>query len=666
VKNPKWAGWLLDWFFIYAIAAFLILPLFKVKYFDLWGSIESTFIADARFLRDHWPHPNWQPNWYLGTRTDYVYPPALRYGTAGLLKAVPIILPVRSYHLYIAILYCFGIAAIYLLIRGGSGSRWAGWIGAVSTALVSPSYLFVETIRKDASFQMPYRLNVLIRYGEGPHMSAVAWIPFALIFAFRALVKFRPVSLALSAIGCAMVVSNNFYGATALAILYPLLVASVWITYRDPGMFVRAAAIPVLAYGLTACWLVPSYLEITLNNMRFVSSQGNLWSLWVAIGSAMAFLLFSDHFARGWREQAYFVFLCGAVLMFSVMVLGNHFLDFRIIGEPARLYPELDMLMIMLSVELLRRLWHWRTRWAVGRRIVVVALVVLAWSTSWNYLAHRRSIFRTDYNLANRVEWQMQDWVARNMPHARAMAAGAVRFWYNVWNDLPQLGGGSEQGLTNQVSMPSQWEILMGSDFELSRLWMQILGVDLILVNDRTSREHYHDYQYPEKFAGKLPVLHDDNAGNIIYAVPRRYPSLARVVERAKLEALPVIPGNGDLASLIAWHEAVEKGPEAATATRWEGTDKLYVTAPVREGQSVLVQVSFDTNWRAYSGEARLPIRNTRLGLMLIDAPPGDHQIRLEFPAPFANKVGRMVTLISLLASAALIYWGIRGRRVRA
>ena len=59
-----------------------IAPLLRIEYFDNWGSIDSTFIADARFLMEHWPHPLWQPLWYCGTRFDYIYPPAIRYGTA--------------------------------------------------------------------------------------------------------------------------------------------------------------------------------------------------------------------------------------------------------------------------------------------------------------------------------------------------------------------------------------------------------------------------------------------------------------------------------------------------------------------------------------------------------------------------------------------------------
>jgi hypothetical protein len=379
----------------------------------------------------------------------------------------------------------------------------------------------------------------------------------------------------------------------------------------------------------------------------------------------MVFLLFADHFARGQREQAYFVFLCGAVWTFSIFVLGNHFLDFRILGEPGRLFPELDMIMIAFSVELLRRLWYAPARFAIARRAAVIVSIALAWSTSFNYLQHRRSIFRTDYNLDDRVEYQMQDWMARNMPTARAMAAGGVRFWYNAWHDLPQLGGGSEQGLTNVIAMPAQWDILGGSDVELSTLWMQILGVDAVLVNDKTSKEHYHDYQYPEKFAGRLPVVYDDKAGNWIYRVPRRYDSLARVVDRARMDTLPAIPWNGDLPSLQAWYDAVEKGPEAPSFTRWEGTDVLHVKAPVSQGQAVLVQVSYDQNWRAYSAGRRLPLRNTKLGFILIETPPGNHEIRLEFPTPFSNRVGRAVTVLSLIVAAGLISIGIRRRRIR-
>ena len=167
----------------------------------------------------------------------------------------------------------------------------AGLIAAAATALVSPSFLFVPELRIDSPWRMPYRLNVLVRYGEGPHMTALAWIPLALLFSYRAFQQWRPVSLALASVCCAMVVSNNFYGATSLAMLFPITgVGCVHHAPRSSGSGSERPRSRALAYGLTAFWLVPSYLQITLANMRFVSSEGNLWSAWVFLAVVIAIL----------------------------------------------------------------------------------------------------------------------------------------------------------------------------------------------------------------------------------------------------------------------------------------------------------------------------------------------------------------------------------------
>jgi uncharacterized membrane protein YfhO len=90
------------------------------------------------------------------------------------------------------------------------------------------------------------------------------------------------------------------------------------------------------------------------------------------------------------------------------------------------------------------------------------------------------------------------------------------------------------------------------------------------------------------------------------------------------------------------------------------GTDDLHVHAPVKDGQSVFVQVSYDSNWRAYANGQRVPIRRNKLGLMTVDAPPGTQEIWLHFPTPFSNQVGRALTLLSLLVVGGLVYWDRR------
>ncbi|MBK5293859.1 MAG: hypothetical protein JJE04_19570, partial [Acidobacteriia bacterium] len=199
---------LLDSVLLFALTGALIWPLFRIEYLDQWHSIESIFIADARFLAAHWPLPSWQPDWYCGTRFNNIYPPGLRYGTAGLSLLLNVS-TARAYHLYIALLYCTGVVGLYWMVRIGSGSRFWSWIAAAVTTLSSPIFFFIAQFRDDyAAFRhMPVRLGALFIYGEGPHMSALALIPFALAASWFGVRQGQPVALGLAGILAALIVA---------------------------------------------------------------------------------------------------------------------------------------------------------------------------------------------------------------------------------------------------------------------------------------------------------------------------------------------------------------------------------------------------------------------------------------------------------------------------
>jgi hypothetical protein len=642
-----------DFLLVFLLTAALIWPLFKAKYLDKWASIESTFIADARFLKDHWPHPQWQPLWYGGTRFDYIYPPALRYGIAALAKFYPMS-EARAYHLYIAFFYCIGIAGVYLLVRIACGSRGAAWLAAAATAFLSPSFLFLPAWRADSWLHHPTRLGVLIRYGEGPHMTALALLPIALAASFLALRDGRPRSTALAAISSALLVSNNFYGAVALSICFPILLWSVWITHRNNRIWLRALAIPALAYGLTAFWLVPSYLRITTYNLRLVSDPGNTWSIWVALVVTAAYLFLTAKWARGKPELVYTVFVAGLALFFTLDVLGNQFFGFRVAGEPGRLGPELDLALILLVVEGLRRLWM---RDTAGSRSMALCIVLMSFATALPYAFQPwRRIIVADPNYKDRVEFKLTDWMAAHQPGARAMATGSVRFWYDAWHDLPQLGGGSDQGVINQL-VNLAYTHITNDDFDTALNWMLAFGVDAIIVNDKTSQEVYHDYADPRRFAGRLPVLFDDHAGDVIYRVPRRFPDLARVVYTSSVSSLPAMGPQSDLKTLHDYAEALEKGPDLRAVTEWQNVDSMRIRAEVAAGQSVLVQVAYDPQWRANAGGVPLDIRKDALGQMLIAVPPGQYDLHLVFETPLENQIGKFVSLFSALSVVVLLFF---------
>jgi hypothetical protein len=641
---------LLDCLLLFLLASIFLAPYYTRKYTDQWPSIESTFISDARFLAAHWPHPQWQPLWYTGTRFDYIYPPALRYGTA-LLSRIFGWWTVKAYHFYTIFFYCVGIAGVYLLVRAGGRSRAASYLCALATGLMSPSLLLFKNMRADAgNWHVPVRFGVLIRYGEGPHITALCLLPIALAFTWRALEARRPRSLVLAAIFCAAVVSNNFYGATSLAIFFPLLVWSFFVTRGARGTVFPALVIPMAAYGLTAFWLSPSYLRITLHNMQYVSEKGSSWSQIVAAATVIVFGFASYRFARARKDRTWAVFIVGSLVFFGLNVIGNHFLNFRVMGEPGRLIPELD-LVVTLAVALLCE-WAW-CRPGPWLKIAVAVVVMVAFGSTRHYIKHGRHIIQSWPNYQSRVEYRVTDWLWKNMPDARSLPSGTVRFWFDTWHDLAEMGGGSEQGLLNPIVPNANAEIEIGTNPEVAFLWLKAMGVDVMYIAGTHSEEPYKDGQNHERFL-TLPVLFDDGQGNTLYNSQRRWIVRARVVDTAKLAATFAPRTNDDLDSLRPYVDAVENGPDSPVTVERPLTDAMVVHAKIAAGQSLLVQETWDPAWQAWVDGKRLPVRKDIMNFMVVDPPPGDRTVRLEFTMPFENRVGWGLTALTVIALAVL------------
>jgi hypothetical protein len=642
---------------LFLLASLFLAPYYKRKYTNQWPSIESTFISDARFLVAHGPHPRWQPLWYTGTRFDYIYPPALRYGTA-LLSKVFGWWTVKAYHFYTTFFYCVGIAGVYLLVRVAGRSRAAAWLCALATGLLSPSLLLFPNMRADAGpWHVPVRFNVLVHYGEGPHITALCLLPIALAFTWRALEARRPGSLALAAIFCAAAVSNNFYGATALAIFFPLLVWSFLVTRGSRGVLFPALAIPLLAYGLTAFWLSPSYLQITLHNLRYVAEKGNSRSAAVAAVTAVIFALVSYWFTRFRKNRTWALFVVGSLVFFGLDVAGNHFLNFRVIGEPRRLIPELD-LVILLAAALLGE-WLW-LRPGRGLKIAVALVVLVSFASARHYVIHVREYIQPWPDYQSRVEYRVADWLWKNAPHSRTFTSGTVRFWFDTWHDLAEMGGGSEQGLLNPVVYESSWEVVMGSDPELVRLWLQAAGVDVMYTSGPNSDEQYKDIQNHERFA-QWPLLWEDAQGDQLRSTQRRFAPLVRVVDTATLNGLPPLRDQLDIEHLRPYVNAIENGPDSPATLDWPSTDAMVVHAKIASGQSLLIQETWDSAWQAWADGQRLPIRKDELNFMVIDPPPGDRTVRLEFTMPFENRVGWGLTGLTIIVLGALAFASRRG-----
>ena len=640
---------LVDGAIVFLLTCLLIAPLFRAEYLIQWDSIESTFIADARMLREHLPHPGWQPLWYCGTRFDYIYPPALRYGTA-LLSLLAGISTARAYHLYIGVLYALGIAGVYWLAYTGSRSRAQAWLATIFISLLSPTLLLIPIFRLDSTDWGPQRLHVLMRYGEGPHISALSILGFALAASYLALREWRPVVFVISGALCAAVVANNFYGLTALAMFFSALTWAVWLEVRLQVIWLRALGIAALAYGFCAFWLTPSYLRITALNLHWVAEPSKTSSRVIAICGVLLFCIATFAWAKRKAVAAWPVFLLGASALTSIYVLGHYYLGLSIVGDATRLTPELDLALLLLAAWCLVKAW--KRRWL---RPLVAVLLCAAVYPVVPFMAHRRLPFRRAHDPQDRVEFQITKWLAENLPGARSMPTGSIRYWFNAVYDDAQSDGGSSQGMLNQILPIAQYQVTQGDHVDLAIGWLEALGVDAVIVSDKTSQEIYHEFIYPQKFQGALAELYNDHKGNIIYRVPRRFPAIVRVVERESLMAAEAPRGGADRERLMRYVAVVENGPDSPTVAKWTGFDDIDVEARTSAGQAVLVQETFDPSWRAKEDGRTLRIERDPLGFMLIESPPGNHKIHLRFEMPLENRIGWMVTGITCVIATILL-----------
>ena len=644
---------LLDCTLLFLLTALLIGPVFRIQYFNDWMSIEGSFIADARYIAEHFPYPKWHALWYCGNRFDYVYAPLTRFGSAIIALALRVV-PAQAYHIYIAILYCLGTSAVYFLARVWTHRRWPAFLAAAAYALLSPTFAMFPAYREDSAYWMPLRWNVVIKWGEGPHMNALALLPFALGFLYLALKRRSLAALAACSVVCALAVSNNLYGALALVVFFPVAVWAIWLGERRRFIWLWSGAIVALTYGLCAWWLTPSFVKLTVRNLILVALPGNAWSKVAGLVAAVVFFAASWKYARTRREPEWPVFLFGSLFFFSVGVLGNKWFNFRIAGEPMRFLPEVDLLLILAVAEGLRRL-------STSHRRLAILATAICFAFAIPYVRHAWKVYPVEADYKRRVEYRLPEWVAQQLPGSRTFSTGSVSLWYTTWRDVPEVTGGSDQGVQSLMPPLARWQLAMGDDVERDVAWMVALGSDAIIAQEAASEEIYHVMKKPRKYMGRLPVIYD-HGGDIVYRVPRRFPGIARVVNESRMASLLPIPwSNDNRQQLVAYATAAEESPSQVGYRRISPTE-MRLRARTQAGESILVQETWDPGWHAYDAGRRLEIRKDIMDFMRIQTAPGDHDISLVYDWPLESRIGQGVTLFSVVVAFALAGYGLKGR----
>ena len=523
-------------------------PLFAPGELPFRGSIEGGYAGMARFISQH-PNPwGWNPFTYCGLPTQFMYPPLLLY-VAGLgMRLLPHASPDWVWRVIVSMATCLGPVTLFFFALCFTRSRKWAFAAAVAYSLFSPSYGLFPAIEKDRGIvQLPWRIQVLAKYGEGPHNTGLTLLPLALIGLWRFLVGQtarsardghvplgrRPVwgpaadlgvcptrsltRLFISALLLAAIPLINWVAAFALAISCLILFLAAW---GEPNFrFWRALAAAGLAYLLACFWLTPSFVRTIAFNWPVDSFAYHLHvkQAWLIAGMIAGAIIIRIAF-RLLQGSFYLCLVTLGAFVFGWIATAYYLYGVDTIPESRRYAIEFEFFLMLALFEALRlalsspnstvRL----SAWGTAGVMLLVGLPQL-----WAYYSQGWRMW-WPVPPETTVEYKLAKWIADHPPHGRVFASGGLRFRLNSWFDIQQVGGGFETGLQNRVPVDMAYRIRSTNEDPLPEL--QALDVQYVVVHGPKSREYYRDFKYPERLAKFPAVFHVED--DTIYEVPTR------------------------------------------------------------------------------------------------------------------------------------------------
>lgn len=630
----------------------VVYPLFQGQYTQYTSSVEPVYMAVARFIAQHPPCPTWNPLWYGGYPFRIFYTPMLPY-TLALLHVITSLSIPAAYRLITASLYVLTPVTWYALVLCLTKRRITAIVVALAYSLL-PSFVYlIPEVRNVAQGfgYAPWRLLVLMLYGEGPHTCALAFTPLAALFFLRALREPKLANYLGAAFSMGLVALINFVALFALGIILVAILVTEMVA-DEPTKKLKSAVISVvLAYGLSAFWFNLSFIKASFSFGTGSQVLHNLVAIWplLLLLLPLSGVLFVASSGRHKLQPLLLASLWLATIGLIVFCwYGFHWV---LAPQPNRYMPELDMaftLLLGLAVTWMYDLLASRRRRAAPAILAAVGLIVLMVILAFPFLRASRIITRPRSGIVDTVEYQIARWLAeRTEKHERVYVTGNTTFWLNLFSDVAQVRGGLDQSGTNPWWEHAAYQINAGEDGSLVVLWAKTFNVRYILVNYPESPDPFHDYVHPEKLEGLLEPVYS-KAGSVIFEVPSGSGGLVQLVDLGRLRALPAIENGADKESLQAYVDVVESGRNAFYTI--DSVDRISIDAEVRPGEAILVKVTYDSGWRASAARTALRVRPDPLGFMIIEPDsPGEYEIILQHGRVWDEWVGYVVTALTVL-----------------
>ncbi len=541
----------------------------------------------------------------------------------------------RSYHLVSGFFFCLGPISVWLLCWRWTRALWPSVLAAAFYGLLSPCSWLMPSIARDLQgYLFNQRLNVLARYGEGPHLAAFALLPLALLAVDWALERFTWRRAALAALACAAVPLSNTIGGFALAFGVLAIVAA-----RGVSCVLPAIAIGFWAYLLALRWLPPVNLSDLSRNSQMVGGifPMDVWHYLLLACLALVSVIAVVVIQKRNSVAAAFGFL----LPMAIIPLAWEFTGFYFVPQPHRYHLEMDLGIAFLIAACVANLPNARV-WSTGGLVALSAFCLIA----GRGLDRHIEPFKYEESWERRITRAM----ANHDPEARVYFQGTPRFFAGVEFDQMQFGGGFLNGVKIPVFFLADYGITSRrGEGPLTIAWLKALGVDYVAVGDEKTENPFRSWQDPHQFDGLLTEVWREG-GDAILEVRRANESLAHAIPKSALMLkTPVSYFEKD--GLLRYVDALEGPASNGGVLRWIHPSHAELDLHIRAGDAISVQVAHDARWVASVNGARWPIHKDGFGWIWIEPKAtGDVTLTLEFHNP---KV-----LFLIWGTAWLIFFG--------
>ncbi len=633
---------------IFGLNLVLYGPLFSRQQRPYPGSIAAGYAGITRFVAEH-PNPwGWNPQQYAGQPTQFSYPPLLPY-TAAALHWVSGVEPYYAYRLLVGLAACLGPVTLGLAFYSFGGGLWWSLLLALIYTCCSPVYgLFSQIDGDRGQYYLPWRLLVLMKYGEGPHVVGLTMLPLILMAVRWGLARRGIAGLVVMAIGLAVAPLTNWLVAFALTITM-----AVWMLSGHAGTW-RLMGAGFVGYGLSCFWLTPEYVMVTLFNWPKdaygyqVSQQG--WPYYT-VGALMVGI--AAWLLRRYRAPWDLRFWTLGLVAYLAIAGGFYLYGFDLIPESRRYVLEFELFALAAAIAWLRLALV--SREGVDRACAFFFVLFLVWS---GLPQMKQSVKRKwgDWgrvDVSQMLEYRLGEWLYEQKPAGRVFVSGALRFRLNAWFPLHQVSGTFESGLRNRIAVDYFYQVRTdagsqpGEAVADARRELAVIGAEYAVVHGVGSTEYYKDIKTPGKFAELGQLVFEATPEDRVYKLP--FHGYAHLVEPGEL------PQDQYKEALPRYYEAITDVARPQLQVQELNPSHWRISGPVPRGKLVSFAMNWDPGWRAEQEGKPVEIRKTEIGLMAVEAAPAERaQIELRYGGTGQQKVFGGISALVWIVSIGL------------